>query len=428
MVTRGYGLRVMHPRSSGVHVQSGGPAPPIPGDPGTWSAVRALETTRQIQGAPEEEFSLMITVLSAHPAARLWVAIAAAALVLTLGIAPLLSSGADHLDAPSLGRVSVDAMDNLSVSKVRGPLDINDVYVFDGSAATTALVMTVNPAVNLIGPATFAAGAEYALNIDWSGDAVADSRLITTFGDPDARGVQHYTVKRDGQAIASGFTDTAKGKAQGRSGAQAFAGIRSDPFFFDLIGFLGSVKHQGTDSLGNTPSDFFIGLNTMAIVVEVPNAMLGGNGTSIGVWATTSLGGAQADQMGRPAINTVFNGTAADKELFNLTAPANQPTAAGGKFRTNVINTLVGLSTALGDPYTAAQAGGIATLLLPDVMTYTVGTDANFLAGLNGRDLDDDVIDLELAIATNGVVPSDLIGPHADITPGSFPYLGNPHP
>ncbi|MGH2454862.1 MAG: DUF4331 family protein [Candidatus Limnocylindria bacterium] len=366
----------------------------------------------------------MVTILTARPGPRLGVAIAAAALILTLGIAPLLTSGADHLDAPAIGSISVDAMDILSVSKVQGPLDINDVYAFDGAAGRTALAMTVNPAVNLLGPTTFQPGAGYALNVDWSGDAVADRQVVTTFGDPDPSGVQHYTVKIDGRAVASGFTDDAKGRPQGRDGVQAFAGMRSDPFFFDLLGFLGSVKGQGTDALGNDPSDFFIGLNTLAIVVELPNAMLGGNGTGIGVWATTtSAGGAAADQMGRPAINTVFNGTGADKDAFNVTPPAQQPTAMGGLFRDNVIGTLVGLSTALGNPYTTEQAEGIADILLPDVLTYTVGTDASFL---NGRDLDDDVIDLELSIATNGVVTGDGVGAHTDLLAG-FPYLGAPH-
>jgi hypothetical protein len=365
----------------------------------------------------------MPTLLSARPATRLGLAIAVAALILTLGISPLLTRGADHLDAPSLGSISVDAMDNISVSKVRGPLDINDVYAFDAAGARTVLVMTVNPAINVLGPSTFEANAEYALNVDRTGDAVADTRLVTTFGDPDARGIQHYTVKLDGRAVASGFTDGAKGQEQSRSGVSAFAGMRSDPFFFDLIGFLGSIRGQGTDRLGQTPTDFFIGLNTLAIVVEVPNATLGGNGTNIGVWATTAAGGAVADQMGRPAINTVFNSSAADKEAFNATPPSQQPTAMGGTFRTNIVNTLVGLSTALGNPYTQAQAEGLADILLPDVLTYTVGTDASFL---NGRDLDDDVIDLELSIVTNGVVTSDGVGAHADYL-GSFPYLGNPH-
>ena len=364
----------------------------------------------------------MAVHVSARPAVRTAAALLAAALILTLGIAPLITAGADHLDAPSLGSASVSPTDVLSVNKVRGQLDINDVYVFDAAGGGTVLAMTVNPAVNLIGPRTFQAGAEYRLNVDRTGDAVSDLRYTVTFGDPDARGVQHYTVKRGDQAVASGFTNDAKGKSQSRQGVRAFAGVRSDPFFFDLIGFLGSVRGQGTDRLGVTPTDFFAGLNTLAIVIEVPNAALGGNGTNIGVWGTTVSGGAVVDQMGRPAINTVFNATGADKNAFNATPPSQQRTAMGGKFRANVINTLIALS-ALGTQYTPAQAAGIADILLPDTLTYTVGTNASFL---NGRDLDDDVIDIELGLVTNGGVPSDGVGAHGDLL-SSFPYLGAPH-
>ena len=155
----------------------------------------------------------------------------------------------------------------------------------------------------------------------------------------------------------------------------------------------------------------------------MPNSALGGNGTDIGVWGATGKNGMVADQMGRPAINTVFNATGADKDAFNATPPRLQRTAMGGKFRTNVINTLVGLSTALGSPYTAEQAAGIADILLPDVLTYKVGTDASFL---NGRDLDDDVIDLELSLTTNGAVASDGVVAHGDLLSG-FPYLGLAH-
>lgn len=366
----------------------------------------------------------MVSRATAIPGLRLGVAFLIAALVLTLGIAPLLGRGADHLDAPALGSVS-NVDDVLSVSKVRGPLDINDLYVFDGSASTTVLAMTVNPAVNLIGPAVFEPGAVYAFNVDRTGDAVRDLAYTIEFGDADGRGIQHYVVKLDGQAVASGFTDDAKGRSQSRQGVSAYAGLRSDPFFFDLLGFLGSVRGQGSDSLGDNPTDFFIGLNTLAIVIEVPNAQLGGNGTGIGVWASTSSGGALVDQMGRPTINTVFNATGADKNAFNVTPPAQQATAMGGLFRQNVIDTLIGLSTALGAPYTPAQAAGLADVLLPDVLTYTVGTDASF-AALNGRDLDDDVIDVALSLATNGAVTSDGVGPHGDYL-SAFPYLGLPN-
>jgi len=96
----------------------------------------------------------------------------------------------------------------------------------------------------------------------------------------------------------------------------------------------------------------------------------------------------------------------------------------GGKFRNNMIAVLKALSALSGTAYTDAQAAGIADLLLPDVLTYTVGTTA---AGpLNGRGLADDVIDVELNLVTKGAVPTDMIGPHSDYL-SSFPYLGDPH-
>ncbi|MDP9271493.1 MAG: DUF4331 domain-containing protein [Chloroflexota bacterium] len=363
-------------------------------------------------------------------ALNLGATLSATALVLTLGAAPLLVNAADHLDAPSLGHLSVDGSDNLSIAKLNGPLDINDVYVFkSATAGFTVLAMTVNPAINVLGPTNYASNGSYTFNVDMNGDARADSRYVITFGDPDARGIQHYTVKANGKAVASGFTGV-KGTSQSRDGVRAFAGPRSDPFFFDLIGFLGSVKGQGTRRLDDgKQSDFFVGLNTLGIVLEVPNAALGGNGHAIGVWATTSWVDAngvshRADQMGRPAINTVFN-PVADKDAFNQSEPATQRTAMGGKFRNNMIAALEALSALSGTPYTAAQAGGIADLLLPDVLTYTVGSTA---AGpLNGRGLADDVIDVELNLVTKGAVPTDMIGAHGDYL-ASFPYLGNPHP
>jgi len=364
-------------------------------------------------------------------------ALAVTTLILTIGIAPMLTSGADHLDAPSLGSISVNPDDSLNVSKVRGPLDINDVYIFRGANANrSVLVMTVNPAINVLGPTTFQADAEYAFNIDTGSDAVADTRWTVMFGDPDARGMQHYVVKHDGKALASGFTDDAKGRRQWRAGVMAFAGVRSDPFFFDLLGFLGSVKGQGTRTLNDgDESDFFAGLNTLAIVLEVPNASIGGSGATIGVWATTRANGSRADQMGRPAINTVFNGSTADKEAFNVTAPAAQPTAMGGAFRSNVIGVLQFFSSLDSEgAYSAAEAGALADILLPDVIRYTLGTVAG--GPLNGRGLADDVIDAELNIVTGGIafagrdevgaIPTDGVGPHGDYL-STFPYLGAPH-
>ncbi|HEX7346980.1 MAG TPA: DUF4331 family protein, partial [Candidatus Limnocylindrales bacterium] len=221
-------------------------------------------------------------------------------------------------------------------------------------------------------------------------------------------------------------------------------GVRSDPFFFDLTGFIGTTTKLttgtavGGDALGSNPTDFFANLNTNAIVLSIPNSQLP---DTIGVWAATQYrsGGRwkAADQMGRPAINTVFN-PAADKDLFNRTPPDRQATASNGKFRTNVINGLKFFSSLDSEgAYSNAQAAALADVLIPDVLVYS--RSSSLPAPLNGRALADDVIDVELNVTTGGdplglfadrdatgAVPGDGVGPHTDYL-SRFPYLGKPH-
>ena len=352
----------------------------------------------------------------------------AAAVLLTVGAAPLLVSGADHLDAPALGGLT-NAAGDLAPHSEHGDRDINDLYVF-AKGSNTVLALTTNPAINLFG-GHFGSNVRYIINVDKSGDAKPEAAYVVTFGAPNNAGAQAYTVTRYtgsnartfrvGHRLGSGSTG-GNGQARLQANVRAFAGVRSDPFFFDLTGFLGSVKHVGTDALGRNPTDFFVGLNTNAIVLSIPSDQLGGSGAHIGVWAQTRFWNGsswqKADQMGRPAINTVFNATGTDKNDFNVTDPSAQRTAFGGKFRTNIINAL----QALGG-YNQATAGSIANILLPDVLTFTVGNTSGFL---NGRRLTDDVIDVELNLVTNGAVPGDGVGAHTDYL-GSFPYLGVPH-
>ena len=377
-----------------------------------------------------------------RPSLRHTALLAVTGLTLAIGGVPLLAQGADHLDAPALGGLT-DTNGAFSPHSEHGDRDINDVYAFQGSTSSrTVLAMTTNPAANIFG-AEFGTNVRYIINVDRTGDAVQDIAYVWRF-DASSGGAQPWTVTRyaganarsfgQGVEIASGSTG-GNGQAMGKGSAKAFAGLRSDPFFFDLTGFVGTVFGVGTDGLGSTPTDFFVGLNTNALVIEVPDDALGGG--MIGVWGATQYwdgsGWHKADQMGRPAINTVFNtslvdkGAGTTKNQFNTTAPADQRTAFGGKFRTNVITTLMNINAVLGTggtDYDSATAGAIADVLLPDVLTYDVSTPA---AGpLNGRALADDVIDVELGLTTNGVVTSDGVGAHTDYL-STFPYLGTPH-
>lgn len=384
-----------------------------------------------------------------RPSLRTGGLLAAAALILALGGAPLLTVGADHLDAPALGHTSSGS--SVDLLSTHGDRDINDVYVFNNAARTrTVFAMTTNPAVNVPtvdDMANFGTNVRYVINVDRTGDAVQDLAFVWRFGTAGANG-QSYTVSRysganarsltHGVKIGSGWTGTGIGTATGN--AKVFAGVRADPFFFDLLGFLGTVLGVGSTQLG-TGGDFFAGLDTNAMVVEVPNDSIGA--TNIGVWGATSFweGGAwhKADQMGRPAINTVFNTkyvtASANKNLFNETAPSrqNSPTLP---FHGNVVATLENINFLLGltvaphncTDYDEATANAIADYLLPDVITYRVGSAANgAVFPFNGRKLSADVIDAELAVTTNGCVTSDGADASGHTYLDSFPYLGVPH-
>jgi hypothetical protein len=373
--------------------------------------------------------------LSLRAAAVPLIAVLALAAIV-LGSAAVRVGAADHLDAPSLGSLSVGAL--------KGDRDINDVYVFPAAGNRTVLVMTTNPAVNIptIDPfGTYGTNVQYRLNIDNTGDFVQDLSYVTTFGQPDGAGNQHYAVKRyagaaavtaagEGKAVASGFTNNAKGSSQARDGVRAFAGQRSDPFFFDLIAFRNTVGISTGPSFCEATSDFFAPLDTLAIVLEVPDGALG---TQINVWADTrqssGSGWTIVDQMGRPAINTVFNGlpavpasgTSADKESFNVTPPSMQDDA-GKPYRAHVSAVL----QALGG-YSVGDANGLAAALIPDAIGYNTASAGTNI--LNGRAPSDDVIDAELAIVLNNSAATDCVDVHPDVVAmeGIFPYLAEKH-
>jgi hypothetical protein len=219
-------------------------------------------------------------------------AFGAALVVLTIGAAPLLSSAADHIDASAFGSLGTSG-GAFNPMSMHGERDINDVYAFQGhDASRTVLVMTTNPAINAF-EGKYGANVRYILNVDRNGDAVQDLAYVVRFDD-GALGNQHYTVTRYtganavslkvGDVRGSGST-AGNGMAALKGDGRIFAGVRSDPFFFDLTGFVGTLFHIGSDALGSTPTDFFAGLDTNAIVIEVPDDQLGGK---IGVWGQTT--------------------------------------------------------------------------------------------------------------------------------------------
>lgn len=332
--------------------------------------------------------------------------------------------GADHLDAPGL-----------TSPAGRPDADITDIYAFQGAGAgRTALVLDTGPAS---GAVDYGSDVAYALNVDRNGDARPDLAYVWRFKPGSGTGTgQQWTLTRytgsnaktwaHGVVLGSGQTG---GSTRIKGDGKVFAGLRSDPFFFDLAAFENDVLGVATNRHLCDPNtnDFFAPLNVHSIVLEVPNDELGNH---IGLWATTSAGGARIDRMGRPAINTVFN-KGNDKNRFNARDPANDYR----DFAANVVGVLEHFSALDAEgAYSAGEADGLAHVLLPDVLTYAPGTPA---AGpLNGRGLADDVIDAELNIVTGGypfagrdatgAVTGDCVGAHGDLS-ATFPYLGTPH-
>jgi Domain of unknown function (DUF4331) len=344
---------------------------------------------------------------------------AAALVVLTVGAAPFLASGADHLESPN--------------AKANHALDITDIYAFDAaSSKKTVLVLNVNPLAGVVSGKRFATDASYRFNIDRNGDFRADDVYKVTFGESHD-GKQSLTLRKDGDTILRGRT----GQANVDDGVKLYAGVKDDPFFFDLASFLrwrdpdgdGTYTYTGPTTFDGV--DFFKGTNVSTIVLELPDSWLG---SSANFWATTYKGDTLIDRMGKPALATVFMnpfGGDDQKDPYNRTRPTADVATWGGQFTTvlHVFNT-------------TPTAQAVSGLLLPDVLHLDVknlgkSTGTSFTgdkAGniLNGRTLAEDVIDLELFVVTGGldgtaVLTTDGVGSNDATFPGTFPYLAPKH-
>src|SRR5215467_5311656 len=334
----------------------------------------------------------------------------------------------DHLDAPGLKPPNMDAR-----------IDICDIYAFQKPKDTNKSILLLN--VNPVAPTyadSFASEAVYELKVDTNADAIADIAYRFTFSTKE-NGVQKATVRHvsgekakdsgnDGDTI---FQDVlvsfgeekeiedmiAKTKSH-RTGNEEeeyrfFAGIRSDPFFFDMR-MLEGMKN-GTQF--TTAADTFLDKNVFSIILEVPNSALGRN-PKVGIWYRVLIpkdGNPffQIDRMGRPFVSTAFT-KEGDRNTFNRIEPTEDRKLFAKKFSD--------LLEWFGHSSDSAQK--TAFTLLPDILDYDYSSAKGYP---NGRKLTDDIIDIQLAVLTNGRVTTDKVGPHQDLLT-TFPYLGSPHP
>ncbi len=379
--------------------------------------------------------------------------------------------------------------------------DLTDLFIFPSPADATKVVMVMDvhgliPAGQLPNFA-FDPGVLYQFKIDNTGDYVEDLVIQARFSGTGL--TQKVLIAGPYKPLTTGTTTVFANPrpvlgtintpftipVSATQTMSVFAGLRSDPFFFDLNRFFAIFPDRATPLTGtqvdnpngimgaNTPqltsfrgfpagspsgydtspaSDLLASLNVGSIIIELPRAMLSTG--KIGVWMTTSIAAAppgfnfkQLDRLARPAINEVLATVTANRHLFN---DSDNPTDDRGA--TALYSDIVGFM-AYPAGRSSAIAAALAGVLTPDVMTADMSktTIASYLGietggftggTFGGRKLTDDVVDIDLGAIFGNVVPAlglalddgkeipslttDNIGPHTDLL-ATFPYLGLPH-
>ena len=355
-------------------------------------------------------------------------------------------------------------------------LNLTDLYAFreqdqnpGAKADDLMLVMNTNPRSVARQQYYFSTNARYEFKLSRVADANAtptgkeDITLRFEFGAPNAQNQQpiKFTALKDGQEISAQNLRTSPLSNDrpivnelnlGGSKLEVFAGLREDPFFFDVEQFF--RVRAGALGIGpkvgfRDPSkavDFAKGYNVNAIVLRIPKKFLQGKTAvnTFDVWETISLKDRrnageyrQVERLARPAINEGLIITNDLLNAFNSVPPTVDLTSAAAPIGAEATRTL----KAFGNSDDRAKA--LLTALLPDVMRIdTTGASgyANALNGagapIRGRMLKDDVIDTTVSIITNGAVKGDNVsydGSGNNPAQGhkpletSFPYLALPN-
>jgi hypothetical protein len=393
------------------------------------------------------------------------------ALTLTMGAAtiPQYIQASDHDD----GEVDTKGRN----------LNLTDLYVFreqdqnpKADEGNLIFVMNTNPRSLARQQYFFSTKARYEFKVSRvaNNDATATGKedvvLRFEFGEPNDKGQQRITatIVKNGREIKSpGHTTTPLNSepivnqmsVEGHKLA-VFAGLREDPFFFDVeqffrvrAGLAGFGPKVGFRSPGY---DFAAGYNVNAIAVRVPIKLLQGHNfgekpaTTFDVWETISVpdrGGKykQVERLARPGINEGLIITNKFLNALNSVDPAFEADALAGKEPAAstagpIVAEAKATLKALGNSDDRANA--LLGAFLPDVMRidttgpsgYGNALNAN-LSPIRGRMLKDDVIDITLSVLSDGAVKTDNVsyeGPNAGGTGHqplltNFPYLAEPN-
>lgn len=209
-------------------------------------------------------------------------AVAVAALVLLPGQFAL---SADHLDPPARTDPAVDTTPDT-------PADIADVYAFSDSTASPNAYF----AVSFAGPqgagvpAFYDRDVLYTLNISTTAPATSSDVSIRFRFGPATNGTGSGISVENLPGVNGPIIGPVE-QILSRDGVRIYAGLRDDPFFFDLQGFR-DTRASGMLKFDKT-RNFFANKNDTIVILEIPKSRLGGAANSVDVWATTARFGGQ---------------------------------------------------------------------------------------------------------------------------------------
>lgn len=327
-------------------------------------------------------------------------------------------------------------------------LDVTDFYAFLGTNGT-AFALDVDPFSTGGG---FNHEASYNVMIDRTGNYVPDMALRVTFGDRDSDGQQPVELRISTGAAANDPADPGRLLVSGRTGVnldgcgwRLFAGLAADPFYINpnAIGAAKTAMTTGSaldlsafDS--GTAYNLFQGANVMGIVIEAP-ALQFVPGSRINCWGATWVpwddgsGWRQLDSAANPLFSTIY-GQGND---FSAAQPVSQMATYGRLIQEMTAAAVAANAVAANETSAHPQAYGalVAAALLPDVLSYTVGTPAYWharrqpgqLYARNGRDLAGNHADemfrlvFDMPTITDGLTAAD----NGALRP-TFPYLSLP--
>jgi hypothetical protein len=347
-------------------------------------------------------------------------------------------------------------------------VNLTDLYVFREKDQNPrvkkddlVLVMNTNPRSVARQQYFFSSNAQYDFKITRvaNKDAVPTGKadIILRFQFQPPRGNQQgftLTAIRDGKVARVGGMKTTpltepptinSANIRGQS-IEVFAGLREDPFFFDVEQFFrvraGALRIG--PAVGFRPAakalDFAKGYNVNAIVVRVPREFLQGknSATTFDFWQTIAVkngpgGFRQVERLARPAVNEGLIVTNDLLNIFNSVPPTVDLTPAAAPVRREAKKTLLALGNS------SDRANALLKAFLPDVMRIDTTQPSGYLnatnalgAPITGRLLLDDVVDQTLGVLTQQAVKTDNVSyrgtrgnpaqGHQDLAP-RFPYL-----